>query len=147
MTRRKGAPGDLHVVEPMTPRQRLDAMLDELEPDAIRTFAYLADRLLVGQRCYGKLDLATDRRDWRKERTAEIADLLVYSGFLELKASLSAPTTQAVDLEPKPRPRATSRDEEPIPGLRFACACKPRELRDEGGIRCANCDRKLVPDF
>ena len=49
--------------------------------------------------------------------------------------------------EPKPRPRATSRDEEPIPGLRFACACKPRELRDEGGIRCANCDRKLVPDF
>ena len=62
-------------------------------------------------------------------------------------ASLSAPTTQAVDLEPKPRPRATSRDEEPIPGLRFACACKPRELRDEGGIRCANCDRKLVPDF
>ena len=73
MTRRKGAPGDLHVVEPMTPRQRLDAMLDELEPDAIRTLAYLADRLLVGQRCYGKLDLATDRRDWRKERTAEIA--------------------------------------------------------------------------
>ena len=61
--------------------------------------------------------------------------------------ALSAPTTQAVDLEPKPRPRATSRDEEPIPGLRFACACKPRELRDEGGIRCANCDRKLVPDF
>ena len=101
----------ISTVEPMTPRQRLDAMLDELEPDAIRTLAYLADRLL------------------------------------ELKASLSAPTTQAVDLEPKPRPRATSRDEEPIPGLRFACACKPRELRDEGGIRCANCDRKLVPDF
>ena len=128
-------------------RKRLDAMLDELEPDAVASLAYLAGRLLVGQRCYGKLDLATDRRDWRKERTAEIGDLLVYTGFLEPKASLSVPTTQTVDPEPKRRPRATSRHEEPVSGLRFVCECRPRELRDEGGIRCANCDRKLVPDL
>lgn len=128
-------------------RKRLDTMLDELEPDAVASIAYLADRLLVGQRCYGKLDLATDRRDWRKERTAEIGDLLVYTAFLELKASLAASTTQAFDPDPKPRPRATSREDEPIQGLRFACACKPRELRHEGGFRCANCDRKLVPDL
>jgi hypothetical protein len=34
-------------------RKRLDAMLDELEPDAVASVAYLADRLLVGQRVLG----------------------------------------------------------------------------------------------
>lgn len=30
---------------------------------------------------------------------------------------------------------------------RFACTCRPRELRAErGGLQCANCDRPLVPE-
>jgi hypothetical protein len=56
----------------------------ELGDDELRVLAYLAARLLAGQRTYGRLDLASDRRDWREERGEEIADLLVYSAFAEL---------------------------------------------------------------
>jgi hypothetical protein len=49
--------------------------------------AYLAARLLAGQHAYGRLDLEHDRRDWRKERGEEIADLFVYSAFAELTAT------------------------------------------------------------
>lgn len=71
-------------------RAALDALLDALEPDALRALHYLAGRLLVGQRLYGTLDLLTDPRDWEVEKRAEIGDLLVYFAFEELKRSLSA---------------------------------------------------------
>jgi hypothetical protein len=59
----------------------------ELEPDALRALLYLAERLLVGQKAYGKLDLATDPRDWKRELEEEVGDLLVYSAFEALKKS------------------------------------------------------------
>jgi hypothetical protein len=61
----------------------------EMEPDALRTMLYLAERLMLGQRAYGKLDLKTDPRNWKDEQKAEIGDLLVYFAFEELKRQLS----------------------------------------------------------
>jgi hypothetical protein len=73
-----------------TIRKAIDDALDKLEPDAVLAIAYLADRLLMGQRYYGKIDIATDPRDWNNERRDEIGDLLVYSAFAELKRTLAA---------------------------------------------------------
>jgi hypothetical protein len=63
--------------------------IEELGQDERRVLLALARRLLFGQKAYGRLDLANDRRDWRKERSLEIQDLLVYSAFEELKAEMS----------------------------------------------------------
>ena len=68
---------------------RIVNVLDELEPDALRTMLYLAERLMLGQRSYGRLDLKTDPRNWPEEQRAEIGDLLVYFAFEELKRQLS----------------------------------------------------------
>lgn len=72
----------------MTPMQKLHAVIAELGDDEAKVLAYLADRLTEGQRRYGALDLANDPRDWRKERSEEIADLLVYGAFEELKKAV-----------------------------------------------------------
>lgn len=61
------------------------ATMRQLGPDELRVMAVLARRLLVGQERYGRLDVARDPRDWGKERSAEIQDLLIYSAFEELK--------------------------------------------------------------
>ncbi len=62
------------------------ALIDSMGDDEIRVLLVLARRLKAGQDCYGKLDLENDKRDFRKERGEEVADLLVYSAFLELNA-------------------------------------------------------------
>jgi hypothetical protein len=41
----------------------------------------LARRLLAGQAAYGRLDLAKDARDWRKEAAEEAADLAIYTAI------------------------------------------------------------------
>ncbi len=75
--------GDRETIE-----MRLDATCAELGDDEIRVIAFLARRLLEGQRAYGLLDLATDRRDWKQERAQELADALVYTAFEALKAEV-----------------------------------------------------------
>ena len=71
---------------------RLRAMvtdaLEELGPDELRVMLFLAERLRGGKRVYGALDLATDRRDWRKERDEELADAIVYSACEALRRDL-----------------------------------------------------------
>jgi len=151
-------------------RKALDATLDQLEPDAVATIAYLADRLLMGQRYYGKIDLATDPRDWVKERREELGDLLVYTAFGELKKSLVKIEHDDVAREPASlkcswascQKLATQgkfceahAKQEPVTvrasavqvesarlrgAISFACECRPRELRSDKGLRCANCN-------
>jgi hypothetical protein len=53
-------------------------VLAELGEQERAVLLVLARRLLAGQRCYGRLDLAKDPRDWRKEATEEAADLAIY---------------------------------------------------------------------
>lgn len=67
----------------------LDTLRAELADEEVRVLVLLAQRLLEGQRTYGHLDLANDRRDLGAERGAEIADLLVYSAMAELKRVLT----------------------------------------------------------
>ena len=69
-----------------------------LGADERRVLLVLARRLLAGQRAYGRLDIAHDRRDWRKERGEELADVLVYTAIGEVAATLAGP--------PAPEPSA-----------------------------------------
>jgi hypothetical protein len=64
----------------------LEAILAELGPDEHRVILVLARRLLAGQHAYGRLDVATDGRDWRRERADELADALVYWAIEEVAA-------------------------------------------------------------
>jgi len=74
----------IHAVAPLAD------VLVQLGEDERRVILVLAKRLLEGQRCYGRLDLANDARDWRKERAQELADVLVYGAFEELKGATRA---------------------------------------------------------
>jgi hypothetical protein len=63
----------------------LVATLIELGDDEVETVAWLAARLLHGQKQYGRLSLKSEGRDWKLERKEEIEDLLIYSAFQALK--------------------------------------------------------------
>lgn len=60
---------------------RIAEALPELKGDEGAVLAEVAERLLMGQRNYGVLDLASDTRDWLKEARAEALDLVVYAAF------------------------------------------------------------------
>ena len=69
------------------PVDELLAVVEELGADERRVLLALARRLLAGQAHYGKLDLAHDGRDWRRERAEELADALVYGAIAEVAAT------------------------------------------------------------
>jgi hypothetical protein len=58
-------------------RELLDVVA-ELGTDERRVLLALARRLLAGHGTYGRLDVATDRRDWRSEAAEELLDGCVY---------------------------------------------------------------------
>jgi hypothetical protein len=66
-------------------RAELDAAVDALGPDELRVLLFLAARMVAGRERYGELRLAIDRRDFERERSEEIADLLTYSAMAELR--------------------------------------------------------------
>jgi hypothetical protein len=66
-------------------------VVSELGPDERRVLLVLARRLLAGQTTYGRLDVATDGRDWRKERAEELADALIYGAIVEVAAASGEP--------------------------------------------------------
>lgn len=67
-------------------RRRLGELLAEAGPDEIRVLRYLAERLIaIGQRQYGRLDVARDTRDMRAEGNAERADDSVYQAIRHLQ--------------------------------------------------------------
>lgn len=45
----------------------------------------VASRLLMGQKTYGKFDLDSDARDFRKELDEEVLDALVYAACQSLR--------------------------------------------------------------
>lgn len=72
-------------------------MISQLGADERRVMLVLARRLLAGQAAYGRLDVGTDRRDFRRERALEIADLLLYSAFIELQQATRPATPLTLD--------------------------------------------------
>lgn len=76
----------------------------KLGPDERRVLAVLADRLGMGQRTYGLLNIAGDPRDWTREAVEEARDLAVYLAAELLRRGGAVPATE--------RPKGT--------GVRFA---------------------------
>jgi hypothetical protein len=70
----------------------LAAIATELGDDEVRVLLVLARRLAAGQRTYGRLDVAHDQRDWRRERAEELADVLVYTAIAEVAATIGKDT-------------------------------------------------------
>lgn len=76
-------PGD-----PNTPGlAHLISYAQQLEPDALKVLALLADRLVKGRETYGDLQLAKDKRNLNKECLDEVLDGLWYAAAGLLKAS------------------------------------------------------------
>lgn len=59
----------------------LDALLAQLGPDETRVLVRIAERLAMGAKQYGVLDIANDRRDWNEEARQEVLDLAVYAAI------------------------------------------------------------------
>jgi hypothetical protein len=70
----------------------LVAVLHQLAPVERNVLLTIGRRLLAGQGRYGRLDLTTDRRDWRRERAEELADALVYGAIAEVASTLTKGT-------------------------------------------------------
>lgn len=60
----------------------------ELGEEERLVVVHLARRILTGQGQYGRLHLATDGRDWRKERADELSDVIVYTAYAEVARML-----------------------------------------------------------
>ena len=82
---------DTFMNEPTT-GELLDVVA-ELGADERRVLLALAKRLLMGQRTYGLLSVATDGRDWLRERTSELEDALVYTAIAEVAATTKKTST------------------------------------------------------
>ena len=68
-------------------RATLNGAVDNLGRDEVRVLTRIAERLVLGRRAYGPLDIATDSRTFRcKEAREELEDALVYLACAWLKA-------------------------------------------------------------
>lgn len=60
---------------------KLLSLIDQLGSDELRVLTRIAERLVVGSKQYGRLDIAADRRDWDEEARQEALDLAVYAAI------------------------------------------------------------------
>ncbi|MCC6523369.1 MAG: hypothetical protein IT373_11955 [Polyangiaceae bacterium] len=89
--RRAGRPRFASPTARRDPRAELSQLAGELGPDEVRVLVFVARRLAEGQRCYGRLDVERDARDFERERAEELADALVYGARAELKRQVTRP--------------------------------------------------------
>lgn len=67
----------------------IERLLDEAGPDERRITLFMLRRFIaLGQRCYGMLDLETDKRNGLRELNEELADALFYVSFDALRRQL-----------------------------------------------------------
>ena len=79
-------PSDTQPVALTAARAELEDLLDDLGPDETRVLVSIAHRLRHGAEVYGELEVALDRRDFRKkEAREELEDALVYLACAWLK--------------------------------------------------------------
>ena len=81
-------PDTLRLITPEdAARATLNGAVENLGRDEVRVPTRIAERLALGRRAYGPLDLATDLRTFRsKEAREELEDVLVYLACAWLKA-------------------------------------------------------------
>ena len=65
-------------------RSYIASMLEGLADDELRVAAKIIQRLALGRKCYGVLDIASDSRDFREEMLEEILDAQVYCAIAML---------------------------------------------------------------
>ena len=77
----------------VTPREAVLAELHDrvvvLGDDEVRVLAEIAERLVMGARQYGRLDLKNDGRDWLAEARQEALDLAVYVAMQAVKGRVT----------------------------------------------------------
>jgi hypothetical protein len=73
-----------------------DEIVTQLGDDEMAVLEALARRLLQGQLAYGRLDLARDKRSWKKEKGEELMDRLIYETFAEVADMLKTEKAAAV---------------------------------------------------
>ena len=61
-------------------RTRIADYLAQLGPDELDVVLVVVEGLARGRAIYGELDLAADRRDFRREAGEEVRDAIVYFG-------------------------------------------------------------------
>lgn len=59
----------------------LSALVEQLADEELEILAWIAARLLAGQKTYGKVNLEKDSRDFLHERAEELADAIVYTAM------------------------------------------------------------------
>lgn len=64
---------------------RLSEVVDLLEPDALRVVLEVARRLARARGVYGDLNLATDTRNFAREKGEELLDALAYDAMRTLQ--------------------------------------------------------------
>ncbi len=74
-------------------RGRIKWLIEAMDVDELRVLELIARRITFGKREYGTLELETDGRNWRQERSEELADDDVYHACDELTGG----TTTATD--------------------------------------------------
>jgi hypothetical protein len=87
--RQQGEQISHRVVGTTTTRERLLAAVADLGSDELEAVALVAERLVAGAGHYGRLDLATDRRDFRHEASEELLDGIAYAAMDALRARRS----------------------------------------------------------
>lgn len=59
-------------------RAQIEGMLPAMSLDELRVLREICTRVTGARDKYGPLNLATDKRDWRQERAAELFDAMFY---------------------------------------------------------------------
>jgi hypothetical protein len=106
----------------MTAREELLAFAADLNEDELAVLALVAQGLARGRPVYGRLEVATDQRDFVAEAHAEARDLLVYTAahLVRARRAQEAPVVE--------RARAA------VAALKAACGAAQRaEEREEIG--------------
>lgn len=73
-------------------RRELAELQELASYDELRVLRVIVRRLHAGRQVYGYLDLARDRRDWKRERAEEYVDLAIYDACDELDRAAKRPT-------------------------------------------------------
>ena len=69
----------------MYPVEELCDIAEQLGDDEVEVLLSIARRVLRGREQYGELDIDSDDRDWRQERSEELFDALVYTAIDDIK--------------------------------------------------------------
>lgn len=65
--------------------KRIARLCGELGPDELRVLERVAQRLAMGRKHYGLLNIEKDQREWTKEATEEVLDMSAYLALAMLK--------------------------------------------------------------